>query len=323
MSFLVFVFPWILLKIYIPQEEGIRIAWQKAVMELSFAPGEGLCIQLLNAAANLGLDEIAIRIGARLGQLGISLQEFHFAAMLEATCKAGAFETSLKIVNMASESTSAKILQKTLRPFINILDDLDKVDKAWALVETMHEKGKRVGIYTLNSLLQAAGQLGDLQRAIGIFSMFPKLGIRYTIESFNTLLTTCVGTQHKALGMRLFSQLKELGLQPDAKTFERMINLMLTQDEYEECFLYLEEMKASGFKPPQRVYMGIIKKCVYSKDERASIAVAEMKECGYVLTPAFERFIANGGARPNSREEWSLDFETETPVDEKNAAFAE
>ena len=227
--------------------------------------------------------------------LEIPLEEHHLVPVMESFCECQKLEEVFSIVNLM-RSSDVHFTRETASQLTNcISSDIDKVDEAWSVLERMHQQGKPVDVVSLNAVIHAATLLNDLQRAIGTYKAFPDFGVKPTISTFNHLLSGCISTSHRALGDKLLSELRELNLVPDTQTFERVIILCLTQTVYEDAFFYLEEMKGQGYMPPLSVYTAIIRKCVVSGDVRWEVALDEMKECGYTVSPTLQFFIDTGG----------------------------
>lgn len=180
--------------------------------------------------------------------------------------------------------------------------DIDRVDSAWKLLDTLRSEGKAIDRTAINAIIRAAVSLSDLQRAVGAYKVFPDYKCVPDIDTFNTLLSGCIAASHRELGDRLLLDLKELGIKPDATTYERIILLCLTQVTYEDAFFYLEEMKAQKFVPPLRVYSAIIRACIDAGDSRYTLALDELKQCGYTVSNSLQQYIDSEGreSRPRS-----------------------
>ena len=171
----------------------------------------------------------------------------------------------------------------------------DTIDAAWDALEALHSEGETVNITAVNVVIQASVARGDLQRAFGTYQMCTELGVKPTLDTYHFLLSGCIAAGHRELGNRLITEMKESKIKPDSRTYERLIVLCLTGGTYEDAFFYLEEMKAENLYPPLSVYEAIIQRCVLEKDSRYAVAVQELEEFGYTLSPALKRFIAGEG----------------------------
>lgn len=154
---------------------------------------------------------------------------------------------------------------------------------------------KGVDISAINVIIQASVSFGDIQRAVGAYKSIPDYGLSATVETYNLLLSACIGAAHRGLGDIILGEMKKAGIKPDARTYERLVMLCLTQETYEDAFFYLEEMKGHKLLPTYGIYDAIIRKCVSVGDTRFKLALDEMKQVGYQRTESLDKFIAQGG----------------------------
>ncbi|KAF8514214.1 hypothetical protein BU17DRAFT_52737 [Hysterangium stoloniferum] len=281
---------------------------EQVLKKFNMIPDEGQCIEMLNVAARFGHVSLAVETLQYVHNMKVPLQEHHLIPILEVYAKNRMLAQAFAVLSMmrASDILVSSITINTLVGCMN--QDIDQVDEAWSMLERLHEEGKPIDIISFNAVLSAAVQLGDLQRAVGIYKAAPDFKVTPTVETYNILLSGCVEARHQQLGDKLLSEMRDLQLLPNAKTFEEIIALYLTQDTYEEAFFYLEEMKSHGFQPARRVYSMLIKKCVRSNDPRWKIAVEEMQECGYRLSRELQDFIDYP-----RKKEWRHDSSERSP----------
>ncbi|KAG1809337.1 uncharacterized protein BJ212DRAFT_1379489 [Suillus subaureus] len=282
--------------------EGVQRCWEKVVGDLNVTPDEGLCLDVLHTAGRHGLSDLATDVIRVLRILGADWQEHHFAPLLEALCKAGKLKDAFGTLDLM-RSSNIFPTAITARPIYDFLkQDIDKVDGAWELLDKLRSEGKTIDRTAINAIIRAAISLSDLQRAVGAYKAFPDYKCVPDIDTFNSLLSGCIVASHRELGDRLLLELKELGIKPDATTYERIIILCLTQATYEDAFFYLEEMKAQKFVPPRSIYDAIIRTCVAAGDSRYTLALDELKQCGYTVSNSLQEFIDSGGreSRPRS-----------------------
>jgi pentatricopeptide repeat protein len=281
--------------------EGAQRCWEKVVGDLNVTPDEGLCLDVLHTAARHGLSDLATDVIRVLRILGADWQEHHFAPLVEALCKAGKLKDAFGTLDLM-RSSNIFPTAVTARPIYDFLkQDIDKVDGAWALLDTLRSEGKTIDRTAINAIIRAAISLSDLQRAVGAYKAFPDYKCVPDIDTFNSLLSGCIVASHRELGNRLLLELKELGIKPDATTYERIIVLCLTQATYEDAFFYLEEMKAQKFVPPRSVYDAIIRTCIAAGDSRYTLALDELKQCGYTVSNSLQTFIDSGGRESKPR----------------------
>ncbi|OJT10263.1 Pentatricopeptide repeat-containing protein, mitochondrial [Trametes pubescens] len=276
--------------------EGVTRTWQKVVHDLHFLPDEGCCLQVLHTAARHGLSELAVDVISVLKNINIVWCEYHIAPVIEALCRHGELKEAIIMLDFMRTNDITPALE-TAGPILELISkDTEAVDSAWGQLEMLHEEGSPVDVVALNVVIQAAVALQDLQRAIGTYKACAKLGVTPNLDTFNLLLLGCVDARHRELGDRLLADLKAAGIRPDETTYERMVRLCLTQSMYEDAFFYLEEMKSLGMVPPRLVYEAVIRKLVAVGDVRYKLAVEELQECGYELSPRLKSFIDSGGS---------------------------
>lgn len=275
--------------------EGVQRCWEQVAGVLNVTPDEGLCLDVLHTAGRHGLSDLATDVIRVLRILGADWQEYHFAPLVEALCKAGHLKDAFGTLDLM-RSSNIFPTAITAQPIYDFLkQDIDKVDGAWELLDKLRNEGKTIDRTAINAIIRAAISLSDLQRAVGAYKAFPDYKCVPDIDTFNTLLSGCIVASHRELGNRLLLDLKELGIKPDATTYERIIILCLTQATYEDAFFYLEEMKAQKFVPPRSVYDAIIRTCIAAGDSRYTLALDELKQCGYTVSKSLQTFIDSGG----------------------------
>ncbi|KAH9165468.1 hypothetical protein EDB89DRAFT_2009586 [Lactarius sanguifluus] len=260
-----------------------------------FCPTEGCAVEVLHTAGRHGLPELALDVIRVLKTIDVELREYHFAPIIEAFCHTGRIKdalstlTSLRQNNVEPNADTAHCIFESIRV------NTDAIDAAWDALESLHAEGQTIDI------TGPSVALGDLQRAFGTYQMCTELGVKPTLDTYHFLLSGCIAAQNRELGDRLVTELKEAKIKPDARTYERLIVLCLTGETYDDAFFYLEEMKAEKLSPPLSVYEAIIQRCVLAKDDRYGIALEELEEFGYAVSPALERIIAGKGEAGNSK----------------------
>ncbi|KAF5370798.1 hypothetical protein D9758_001864 [Tetrapyrgos nigripes] len=271
-------------------KDGVVKCWEYVVQDLKLYPDEGLCIGVLNTAARHGLPDLATDALRVLKATNVQWKEHHFAPLVEAFCNAGQLKEAFITLGIMQHSDTPPS-SNTVTPILNIIKkDVDSVDAAWAILEELY-KQKSIDVVAMNLLLRAAVELEDLQRAVGAYKSFGEYKIKPNYDTFYTLLQGCITARHRLLGDLILDDLKEAGLSKDQKVSELMIELCLTQETYEDAFSYLEEMKAQGLVPSLRTYELLVRKCLYNGDSRHHIALDELKEARYQVSPDLHREI--------------------------------
>ncbi|KAA1471768.1 hypothetical protein DENSPDRAFT_837838 [Dentipellis sp. KUC8613] len=276
-------------------EDGVSRMWQKVVHDLKISPDEGVCLEALNTAARHGLPELAMDVLQTLQSIGARLQEHHFASIIEAYARTGGIKEAFSILALMRSQNIIPGSGAAHPIFLAIQDAPAAVDAAWDVLEEMHKNAEPVDIAAINAIVQASVAQGDLQRAVGTYQACAQFGVAPDVDTYNALLSGCIAARHRELGDRLLTEMREAGVRPDLHTYERLVVLCLTSPTYEDAFFYLEEMKAEHYVPPYGVYEAIVRRCVSEGDARYKLALEEMREIGYHVSPALARFIENGG----------------------------
>ncbi|PSS07199.1 hypothetical protein PHLCEN_2v3482 [Hermanssonia centrifuga] len=278
-------------------EKGVLTAWKKTVHDFGLTPDEGCCINVLHTVGRYGLAALGLDVILVLRRMNILWREHHFAPVIEALCVVGNIEEAFGMLELMRDCDIVPVQETAYPIFQAIRTDVDKLDEAWGILETMREQGRKVDIVALNTIIQASVALGDLQRALGTYRAAGDLGITPTVDTFNLLLSACIAVSHRELGDRLLAEMRAASIRPDLRTYERLVVLCLTQPTYEDAFFYLEDMKSAGIKPTQNIYDALIRRCVSAGDTRYNLAVEEMLEQGYDMPEKLQNFIASGGER--------------------------
>jgi pentatricopeptide repeat protein len=262
--------------------DGVDKCWKIAVNELDIAPNEGVCMSVLNAAARHGFPDLATDVLRVLKHSGVPWKEYHFAALIEAFCHDNKLKQAL-ITLYIMRSNGIPPLPGTLIVIRESIKDVESLDSAIAIIDEIHNAKVGLDIDALKLIIQAAVFLRDLQRAVGVYKSYPDYGWKPDVTVYNVLLDGCIAAKHRQLGDELLADMKKLKIEANEETYEKIIQLCLTQEVYEDAFFYLEEMKAASFVPPRTVYKALVLKCHSEGDTRMDIALAEMRECGYLI----------------------------------------
>ncbi|RVD89710.1 uncharacterized protein DFL_000705 [Arthrobotrys flagrans] len=288
--------------------DGVSYIWKKVIQSpppnsrQALNPDDGLCLKVLNTAARHGNPDLALEVFRILTLRNVPFQEHHYAALSAAYARSGqlipAFRalTLMRNQGIAHTATTANAIVEALTSSGKI----ENVDSAYAtlkdFVASTNDKDV-VEVAGFNAVLAACVKLKDLERALGVYAECAALNVAPNTETFNTLFKGCVECStpienpdatptapNKELAMFLANEMKEMGLQPDFVTYEELLKVSLYQEEdYEDAFVYLEEMKEviPGGKVRPMVYTWIAQRLEEKGDERLGMVVEEMKALGY------------------------------------------
>jgi len=242
----------------------------------------------MNTAARNGLSQLATEALKMLQTIGVSPQEHHFAAIIEAFCKRDRVKEAILVLDLMASSGIESSLG-TAEPIAEcIRHSAEKIDAAWNQVKQLHQEDHHLHVSTYQTIIMAAVANGDLTKALAFCRALPDFGHSPSVDLYNHLLQGCIYSANRQVGDELLSKMKFAKLRPNRETHENFIRLCLTQDVYEDAFFYLEEMKAAKYKPSSSIYTAIIEKCLSSNDKRYRIALQEMKECGYIIPASLQ-----------------------------------
>jgi pentatricopeptide repeat protein len=138
-----------------------------------------------------------------------------------------------------------------------------------------------VDVTAFNIVIAACGLAKDIGRSVATYREAANLGVVPNVDTFNAVLDACIQTDMKGMGQIVIDELKKAKVAPNVDTFSKMISLVCRQSNYEDAFVYLEEMKSHGVIPPRRCYIVLAKKLANERDPRFHIALEEMETYGY------------------------------------------
>ncbi|CAG8533169.1 159_t:CDS:2 [Diversispora eburnea] len=298
--------------------EGVHYCWNKIIEKNFTNLDEGACIDALNVAARFGKPQLAAQIIVYLTEhRKVSLESHHLEPLLEAFIGDNDLKQAMDMLSIM-RSTGLEVNIKTASPIIDVIHtDPEMIDKAYFALESLRKEGKPIDIVAFNAIIIACRDIrpksrvggvvnsddpgtnkrftsnADLHRAVETYKAAESLGVKPDVHTFNALLNVCVAAQHRELGEQFWKEMKEKNIRPTIESYRRMIFLACSQisDDYEDAFIYLEEMKSQNMLPPPSVYERIVKKCVQHDDARAKIALEEMNNFGYKPSPALRDLL--------------------------------
>ncbi|KAJ7262235.1 hypothetical protein B0H12DRAFT_1013042 [Mycena haematopus] len=281
--------------------EGVSKSWYTLVTDLAISPDEGLCTLVLHTAGRSGLPDLATDALRVLKVLDVPWMEHHLSPLFEAFCRAERYQDAFSTLAIMRQ-TNINPTTHTAMPIVRAVEQRPEIlDDLWETLSRMHNEGMTVDPSACNALLQACFSTQPLSRAIGDYTTLKSLGVHPSAETFHIFIDGCILAGNIAYGELAWLQLKEAKLPLDHDVFGKMITLHLTQDTYDDAFLYLEEMQSAGHVPAQHLYEALAIKCATNGDNRYLVALDEMKEVGHKVTPELTRHCSNLNERANFR----------------------
>jgi pentatricopeptide repeat protein len=243
-----------------------------------------MCTNVLNTAARNNDPRLATDVSRVLAGRTSKLDIHHYEALIEAYAGSSDLKSALHILSIMrksglepSEATTRPIyarLQKWKHPPFN----------AWKLLEGLYKDGKAIPIAAINVVLEAYVFHGNLRDAVRQYNSLRKIcPSGPSTTTFNIILQGCSkGEGNKDTAMLLASEMVNRGVRPDALTYDRLILACLTEDDYEDAFKYLREMKAMFAASELRMgtWTALVKKCVGAGDSRAWDLLEELNGRG-------------------------------------------
>ncbi|KAI8098679.1 uncharacterized protein BX664DRAFT_381362 [Halteromyces radiatus] len=261
--------------------EETQYCWNKVVLEHGIRPDEGTCLQVLRVAANSGESKLATEVIRQLSNNGYPYKEHYFIPLMEAFVVKDDLKSAFNVLDIMRVSGVIPTMRSTLAISNKISRDVESVDKAYYLLEEMKKEGKTVDVTAFNIVIAACGLAKDIGRTVATYREASNLGVVPDVDTFNAVLEACIQTEMKGMGQIVIEELKKAKVTPNVETFSKMITLACTQPNYEDAFVYLEEMKSHGIIPPRQCYVVLAKKLAWERDPRYHIALEEMETYGY------------------------------------------
>ncbi|GBB95499.1 hypothetical protein RclHR1_02550011 [Rhizophagus clarus] len=289
--------------------DGVLYCWEK-LKHRGLNLDEGVCIDIIYFAARHGRPDLVVQVIEYLmDDRKLNLQKLHFIPLTRAYVNAGDIKNamnSLNIIRQAGFQVNS-FDTATTGIYSSIRQNNKTIDEAYYYLEELHNEGKIIDVSALNVIIAACANIGkrkmprrnvDISRALETYKSAEKLGVKPNAETFSSLLFVCHYAKRKDLADQLWKEMLELKVVPSTLTYSRMIAVICTQDDYEEAFVYLEEMKAKNLLPLRSVYEKIIDKCVQHGDTRAVLALEEAENFEHKFPRSFYQDLRAKGFDP-------------------------
>ncbi|KAF8249963.1 hypothetical protein K440DRAFT_659939 [Wilcoxina mikolae CBS 423.85] len=269
-----------------------KIRGAKTLLPL-FNPPTGLCDIVLNCAARYGDAALAEDVVGYLNDSEIPLHEHHYAAQIEAYALSTPPNVP-KIFSTLASMHAADIPphKHTARAALPILSSSrTAADSAAAALAPNNTNP----LASVELVMAAYTQLPDLAAAMQIYTSLPTLtSAKPTTHTVNILLSGCADAKNSELAMYLVAEMRAMHVRPDAASYDALVRVCSPK---QEAFLYLEEMKAAGFRAARRTYVDLITTCVNAGDrERAEMVMKEMAEVDWESDGVTRRLLRQGRA---------------------------
>jgi pentatricopeptide repeat protein len=286
--------------------QGLEYAWRQSAIIRDMDLDLQLCQQILSVTARQGMPLLATDVLKYMSGRKMTIGEQDYTDLIAAYTRAGDIKVAFSVLSVMrnagavpSDTTTSTILRVISR-------DLDTVDRAWFTLLDLKQSGSTVDIAAVNCIIQACVLRHDLSRAMATYKESiasvtdEGLGLKPDVLTLNNLLLGCCAVLEHQVALQLVTEFRDMHqIKANAETFENLICCVLLQPEYEAAFAYLEEMKEEGHQPSAALYKMLVLKLVAQGDERARVALDEMKGWGY-RNRDLERTVHDGGVLRNS-----------------------
>jgi pentatricopeptide repeat protein len=244
-----------------------------------------MCTNVLNTAAryqdpNLATDVVRVLAG-RTSKLDIH----HYEALITAYIGSSDLKSALQILSIMKKA-GLEPNDGTTRPIFAHISRAERLpSEAFRILQSLKREGQIIPTAAVNVVLEASITQGHLQEA---FKQYKAL---HTIcpsgpntSTFNNLLQGCAKTSgNKDLAMFIASEMAALGIRPDVMTYDRLVLVCLMEDDYEDAFRYLDEMKRIFERSDLRIgtLHALVRRCVAAGDERAWSLLSALEGKGH------------------------------------------
>lgn len=132
------------------------------------------------------------------------------------------------------------------------------------------------------SVIKSFLQRKDYDRVWSLQEEMVKLGIQFTLSTFNVLIDVCARSGQMQRAEPLLKDMGELGIEPNVITFSSVIKGYCSENRVDKAFELLEEMKKTTTVVPDEVtYNTLLDGCArYGQFERGLAVLEEMKSVG-------------------------------------------
>jgi pentatricopeptide repeat protein len=281
--------------------EGAKYIWRARVETSKMNPSDGMCLSVLNLAARHADRDLATSAIQNLTTRRSLLSPFHYEALLAAYAGAhdlkSAYDlkSAFRILNIMSKAGHEPNSRSTRPLYLHLSSSSALPSRGWKVLQDLYEDGHEIPIAAVNVVIESTISVGHHDESVHLYKQVHTLcGYGPNTETFNVMLQGCSRRESKDLAMFLASEMKALGVKPDQLTYDRLILVCLRERDYEDAFLYLEEMKAVGrLKGDQGGWWmrggtaaAFVRRCAAEHDDRAWVLLEEMERRKYIKSPS-------------------------------------
>lgn len=244
-----------------------------------------MCTNVLNTAARHQDPILATDVVRVLVNRTSKLDVHHYEALISAYASSSDLKSALQVL-IIMKRARLEPGEATTRPIYDSLCKAEKLpSQAFRILQTLHKDGQTIPTAAANVIIEASVAHGHLEEAIRVYKTLHELcSSGPNTATFNALLQGCSKSPgNKDLAMFLASEMAALGIRPDVLTYDRLVLVCLTEEDYEDAFLYLDEMKGmfEGSELRMGTFNALIRRCIAARDKRVWSMLNEMQNKGH------------------------------------------
>ncbi len=243
-----------------------------------------MCTNVLNTAARHNDPSLAIEVINVLTSRRSKLDVHHYEAVISAYAKSSDLKTAMQILCIMTKARLEPTEATTRLIFESLSKASNLPSEAFKTLRLLAQRGQAIPTAAVNVTIEACVAHGDLNEAIKHYKTLHEIcPSGPNTATFNALLQGCSKSSgNKDLAMFLASEMAALGIRPDVLTYDRLVLVCLTEDDYDDAFRYLQEMKVmyEGSELRAGTFHALIKKCAAAGDKRMWRILEEMQSKG-------------------------------------------
>jgi pentatricopeptide repeat protein len=280
-----------------------QFVWARQVQPRYLNPSEGICLNVLQAAARQGDSDLAQDVFRVLGERGTIFESQHYEMLAEAHLKAQDLRAAMEVMciaesaGIAQDDSTTALLHQTARKEPSL------PRQAFQILQSLKDEGRQIPVAMVNSIIGAAAQEGQIDEAIEQYKALRSIcPDGPSIQTFNILLRGCRNQQKKNLAMFLAAEMLASGISPNALTYERIIETCVASQAINDALLYLDEMGAQKMVPREGTAGILLEALESSGDGRLASVRNQLRELGVDLEMTQAYTQARGAATRNPSE---------------------
>lgn len=177
-------------------------------------------------------------------------------------------------------------------------------------------------------LINAYGNVGDLQGALQSFKKMCEVGIRPDVITYATVIKVCVENRNPEMAFFIFDKMKKQQLQPNVVTYNTLLRARHTYSnllEVQQSLAVYEEMRKAGYAPNDNFLKGILEEwsegviqhhICKNQDDRSKLIWKEKENTGSLL----EKIAAH--VRPDNTKSLTVDLRGLSKTEARIAVLA-